>query len=62
MLTFIHTLRQQYHLRQTLVQLQRRADDRLLEDIGLTRADLANLAHGVPARTQGRGPVAVQRA
>jgi len=47
-LSFIQTLRQQYQLKQTLVALQRRADDRLLEDIGLTRDDLNTLMSSPP--------------
>jgi uncharacterized protein YjiS (DUF1127 family) len=47
-LSLFQTLRQQYQLKQTLVALQRRADDRLLDDIGLTRDDLMKLMHTPP--------------
>jgi uncharacterized protein YjiS (DUF1127 family) len=43
LMSFIQAVRQQYQLKQTIVGLQRRADDRLLEDIGLTRDDLNTL-------------------
>jgi uncharacterized protein YjiS (DUF1127 family) len=55
-ISFIQTLRQHYHLKQTLIALQRRADDRLLDDIGLTRDDLTRLMDTPPARTVGRRP------
>jgi uncharacterized protein YjiS (DUF1127 family) len=57
-LSLFQTLRQQYQLKQTLVALQRRADDRLLDDIGLTRDDLMTLMQTPP---KGYAP-AVQRA
>ncbi len=57
-LSLFQTLRQQYQLKQTLVALQRRADDRLLDDIGLTRDDLMKLMQSPP---EGDAP-AVQRA
>jgi uncharacterized protein YjiS (DUF1127 family) len=47
-LSLFQTLRQQYQLKQTLVALQRRADDRLLDDIGLTRDDLMKLMQSPP--------------
>ncbi len=55
-LSLFHTLRHQYQLRQTISTLQRRADDRLLDDIGLTRDDLLQLMANPPARPIGRKP------
>ena len=47
-LSLFQTLRQHYQLRRTLGALQNRADDRLLDDIGLTRDDLETLMHNPP--------------
>ena len=47
-LSFFNSLRQQYQLKQTLGALQARADDRLLDDIGLTRDDLTTLMQNPP--------------
>lgn len=57
-LSLFRTLRQRHALKQTLAALQRRADDRLLEDIGLTRDDLCALMSN-PPKPQAR---AVKRA
>lgn len=57
-LSFFQTLRQHYQLRQTIAALQRRADDRLLDDIGLTRNDLVALMANPPARPIRRRPAA----
>jgi uncharacterized protein YjiS (DUF1127 family) len=64
-LSLFQTLRQQYQLKQTLVALQRRADDRLLDDIGLTRDDLMRLMHTAPqheAHAVKRAPLILRRA
>ena len=49
-LSLFHTLRHRYQLRQTINALQRRADDRLLDDIGLTLMD-ENLPKRVRSKT-----------
>lgn len=64
-LSLFQTLRQRYQLRQTFAALQNRADDRLLDDIGLTRDDLATLLDTPPkpeARAVKRPPRILRRA
>ena len=43
---FLATLRQRHALRQSIGSLLRRADDHLLEDIGLTRCEVQSLIAG----------------
>ncbi|MDB5661002.1 MAG: hypothetical protein JWS10_3617 [Cypionkella sp.] len=43
------TLRQRHALRQSIASLLRRADDHLLEDIGLTRCEVRALIAGSAA-------------
>ena len=63
-LSLFRTLRQRHALQQTLGALQRRADDRLLDDIGLIRDDLRTLISNPPApdaRTVRRARLVMQK-
>ncbi|MEO5614527.1 MAG: DUF1127 domain-containing protein [Cypionkella sp.] len=51
--SILATLRQRHALRQSIGSLLRRADDHLLEDIGLTRCEAqALIASSAPAQPQ----------
>lgn len=59
---FLATLRQRHALRQSVGALLRRADDHLLDDIGLTRCDIERLIDAPQAAPLGRSAILSQAA
>ena len=60
-ITLIRNFRQRRMVQRSMGQLLSRADDHLLDDIGLTRHDLETLIHSARAEgSQHRMPVALR--